>query len=111
MRPPGAGLQPHEDIMPGISMPEHPLKRDYERRIMGQAAIFVTTLVCMSIAVIIFFLASAGKISPDARSLGLMVLLVIWIVITGLISKTIYGRFTIGFGGNSINTPPDEDEK
>jgi hypothetical protein len=98
------------DILPGVSLPEHPYEKIYPKKIKASALILTITLICSFAAVFIIYQSEAGSLSIQDRSTGLFILLLAWLITTGLISKWAYGRFSFGFGGG-VDRPELDDEK
>jgi hypothetical protein len=92
-----------------MELPEHPIEK-YPRQAKGQLIILVVTIICSLLAVTIIYLGFSGAITSQARSLGLLIVLFIWLFITSKISRAIYGRGGQGFGSTPEPFNIDEDD-
>lgn len=99
---------PPLDMMPGIGLPEHPYERIYPRRFWGLIGIITVTIICSIIVIFIIYQSENGNLSTEKRSTFLFLILFVWFIVTGLISKVTFGRFYLGFGSN-VEQPERED--
>jgi hypothetical protein len=98
-------------MMPGIGLPEHPYERIYPKRFWGLISIIIITIICSIIVIVVIYQSERGSISVQDRSTLLFLVLIMWFIMTGIISKLTFGRFFLGFGSNVEQPNLDDVQK